>query len=57
MIVEKTQVLQIMLDNQLAAIVHHDMQSRNQIFYKVEKMDADQIKDLLTAETKIGKHD
>lgn len=55
MIVEKAQILQIMVDDKLKAIVHHDMQSRNQVFYKVEKMDADEIKDLLTAESKIGK--
>lgn len=54
---EKTQVIGVVVDNNLKAIVYHDMKTREQVFFKVEKMTADEIKDLLNTEAKITKHD
>lgn len=44
---EKAQVVAITVKDKLVAIVHHDLKTRHQIFYKVEEMGADEIKDLL----------
>lgn len=51
---DKAQIIQVLVNKKLTAIVYHDLETRNQVFYKVEKMDADEIKALLntTLETK-----
>lgn len=43
---EKIQVLGLEEKNTLIAVVHHDLKTHNHVFYKVTKMDADDIKDL-----------
>ena len=44
---EKIQVIGVSIEKKLAVVVHHDLHTHNQTFYKVTKMDADEIKDLL----------
>lgn len=48
---EKAQILEIKQGDELKGIVYHDFKTRNQVFYKVSKMDQDEIKDLLNNKT------
>ncbi len=51
---EKIQLLAVNLEGKLAAIVYHDLKSHNHIFYKVSKMDADEIKDLMNSQKPVN---
>lgn len=50
---DKTVVLTIKQSGKLSNIVFQDTTTHNQVFYKVEKMSMDEIKDLLETKAQI----